>query len=57
MAEQPLCVLRLGDDVDASVPREGGRFPAGEREVVRDDYARGISAGEAPRVPGQRRSL
>ena len=44
VAEEPLGVLRLGDDVDARLPEQADDPLPGEHDVVRDDYAHGISA-------------
>ena len=42
LAEEPLGVLRLGDDVDAGVGEEADDPLAGEHDVVGDDYSHGI---------------
>ena len=44
VTEQPVGVLRLGNDVDARVPEKADDPLPGEHDVVRDDYAHGISA-------------
>lgn len=44
VTEQPVGVLRLGDDIDARVAKQAHDPLPGEHDVVRDDYAHGISA-------------
>ena len=55
VAEQPLGVLRLADDVDACVAKQADDPLPREHDVVRDDYAHGISArsvvGSTSRLP------
>ena len=47
MAEQAFGILRLGDHVDARVSEKADDSLPGEHDVVRDDYAHGISARTA----------
>lgn len=47
VAEQPVGVLRLGYDLDARLVEEADDPLPGEHDVVRDDYAHGISARTA----------
>jgi hypothetical protein len=44
VTEQPVGILRLGDDVDACVSEKANDSLPGEHDIVRDDYAHGIPA-------------
>jgi hypothetical protein len=55
VAEQPLGILRLADDIDACLFKEMDDPLPGKHDVVRDDYPHGISArnvvGSTSRLP------